>query len=304
MLLSTFHPDRAAPGPGHGVPVSVGEFDDGPDLMLWNPHLFRASRRREALRAMLSARVVLCGLSGIAFVVVGALREVGFDAVLTIVLGALALAGATLAAVVSLAWFEIDHVHKRGQRCRLERQPGEFFYRTRDFTDLGTTTSDTVSEVVEALHQLHVTPARVWLDPALPRHAHVVAWDALRCLDHTRAARALVHEPGTGDKLGQLTAAANGAITGIDRAVAEVAAHLHACIALTQAWTVKLRHAGIQARAQAALDTLPEGWAARIAAEAETLPQDVFAYVTAARDITGAGPFPWEKSYVENQQVS
>lgn len=304
MLLSTFYPDRAAPGPGHRVPVSVGEFDDGPDLMLWNPHFSRASRRREALRAMLSVRVVLCGVSGIALVVVGALREVGFGALLTIALGALALAGATLATVVSLASFEIDHVHKRGQRCRLERQPGEFFYRTRDFADLGTTTTDTVSEVVEALYHLHVTPARVWLDPALPRRAHVVAWEALRCLDRTRAARTLVHESGTGDKLGQLIAAANGAITGIDRAVAEVVTHLRACIVLTQAWTIKLRHAGIRSHAQAVLDALPEGWAARIAAEAETLPQDVFAYVTAARDITGAGPFPWETSYVENQQVS
>src|SRR5438067_4102167 len=155
-------------------PVSVGEFDDGPDLMIWNPHLSRAHRRREALRATLSARVVLCGISGIAFVVAGTVRETGFGAVLTIVVGALAFVSATLVALVNLAWFEIDHVHKRGQRCRLERKPGEFFYRTRDFADLGTTTCNTVSEVVESLRYLHTAPARVWLDPALPRHAHLV----------------------------------------------------------------------------------------------------------------------------------
>lgn len=276
-------------------PVAIGEFDDGSDAMLWHPHLSRARWRRETLRAALPARVVLCGLLGVAFVAEGIAGHTGLAAVLTAGLGVLAVGSATVAAVVNAACFDTDHAHDRHRPCRLEQRPGEFFYRTKDFLTLGTGVHDTVAGVLDAVHQLHSTPARAWLHPDLPREAHLVAWEVLCCLDRTRTARAVADQLRGDHEAGELAARANDAITVIDQALAEVLRHLRHCVALAQAWTTKLRHADLETRVQDTLVSLGDAGAARIAADAEVLPQNVFAFVTAARDVTGTGPFPWEQ---------
>jgi hypothetical protein len=276
-------------------PVSVGDFEEGQDTMLWNPQLSRTRWRREILRAALPPRVVLCGLLGAALAADGIVQESGLVAVLMIGLGVLAFSSATLAAVVNAGCFATDHVHEHARRCHLEQCPGEFFYRTKDFTAQGASVQDAVAGILDAVSQLQSSPAQAWLDPSLAREAHLVAWDVLCCVDRTRTARAVADQLRCEPQAGVLAARANDALRVIDQALADVLWHLRGCVTLAQAWTAKLHHAGLEARVQVTLQSLRDGEAERIAAAAEALPQNVFAYVTAARDVTNTGPFPWEQ---------
>jgi hypothetical protein len=123
-----------------------------------------------------------------------------------------------------------------------------------------------------------------------------VAWETLCCLDRTRTARALADRLHDEPDAADLAAAVDEAVEVIDKALADVLFHLRGCLMLTQAWEAKLRHADLHTRTDAALDSLRESQATRVAAAAEPLPQNVFAYVTAARDVTDTGPFPWERA--------
>lgn len=274
----------------------TGEFADGPDIMLWNPHLRRARRRWEALRAALPAQGVLCGVLAVGLLVTGIEWETGVAAVLAIGISLAALASVVFAALVNLACFATDHVHQRGRRCRVERHPGEFFFRTQDFTDFGDVVTEAVSSMIAAINQLHVTPARAWLDPALPCEAHLIAWETLCWLDGTRTALALARQLGSESPGPELADAMQDAIAGISQTVHEVAGHLRACVTLTDAWTAKLHRADLEPRIESALDALPGDRSAPLVTAAEGLPQSVFAYVTAARDVTSTGPFPWEQN--------
>jgi hypothetical protein len=275
-----------------GPPVTVGDFADGPDVMLWNPHLSRARRRVEAFRAAFPGRVVLCGLLGAGFMAAGIAWGTGFAAALTAGLGLLAVASAAFTAAANIMGFDTDHCHKDGRRCRLERHRGEFFYRTRDFADFGDVVRDNVSSIIRTTGYLHATPVRGWLDPGLPREAHRIAWATLTWLDHTRTSPVAVGRPATDP--GSCEPGTNAAE--IDRVVSEVAYHLRACVTLTEAWTAKLHHRHTELCVAQAPDTPHRDQTNRITIAAEGLPQAVFAYLTAARDVTEAGPFPWEQN--------
>lgn len=283
--------------PAATSPVSVGEFDDGPDAMLWHPDLSPARWRRETLRAALSARVVLCGLLGVAFISDGIAWQTGLAAMLTVGLGVVAVGSATFASVVNAECFGTDHVHDRQWRCRLEQRPGEFFYRSKDFVSVGSAVYDLVLGLLDVVHELHTTPARAWLPVEVPREAHRAAWEALCCLDRTRTARVVADQLRRDDEASALATQVNETLSGIDQALSEVLRHLRHCLTLAQAWTTKLEHADLETRVQDMLSSLRGGSdAARIAASVEALSQNVFAFVTAARDVTGAGPFSWEKA--------
>lgn len=82
----------------------------------------------------------------------------------------------------------------------------------------------------------------------------------------------------------------------IDDALDDVVRHVHGCLVLTRAWEAKLRHSELTTRTDHTLAALPgDTEVQQLAQAAEALPQNVFAYVTAARDITGTGAFPWEQ---------
>jgi hypothetical protein len=196
--------------------------------------------------------------------------------------------------VANLNCFTTDHRHDHNARCRLEQRPGEFFYRTRDFTTLGTTVGDHAAQLIGAVGELYTTPARAWLDPELPREAHRVVWEALCCLDRTRPARALAAQLAAEPGESELASAAAAAVAQIDQATADLLFHLYGCVTLTRAWEAKLHHGDLAARTATALTVLREIPIGRPVAAAEPLPQSVFAYLTAARDVTDAGPFPWE----------
>jgi hypothetical protein len=279
---------------GKPTPVSRGDFLDGPDTMLWNPTLTSARCRGETLRALTTRHTVLSGLFGAGSLTLGIARATGGAAVLFLAVGVLALCSGALTAATTLGSITTDHRHPHGTRCSLEQRPGAFFYRTNDFADLGTSTHDTVTLLIDAVDELTTTLACGWLDPELPHQAHQVVWDTLYCLDRTRPARALVtqlaREPGEVE----LAGSAADAVEAIDAGVAEVVFHLLGCLTLTRAWETKLHHHDVAARTDTVLASLREIPLAPVVAAAESLPHSVFAHLTAARDVTDTGPFRWE----------
>ncbi|MEU5259754.1 hypothetical protein [Amycolatopsis sp. NPDC021455] len=274
--------------------VTVGDFADGPDTMLWNPALTTKRWRRQVLRVFLarclSARCA-AGLLVLTLVLgTGATEAPG---------GALAIGGAIALllsglcdAGITAACFATDHQH--GHRCPLERSPGEFFLRSDDFADLGAAAHRTAGLLIDLTGELHTTPVRDWLDPELPGRAHQAVWDALTRLSRTAPARRhaarLAELPGETD----LAAATAAAIADFDALLDDLVFHLQGCVTLTREWEAKLRHAELVERTSAVQVELHAASIRPMVDVAEELPRSVFAYVTAARDLTGAGRFPWE----------
>ncbi|WP_410611036.1 hypothetical protein [Amycolatopsis sp. lyj-109] len=274
--------------------VTVGDFADGHDIMLWNPALttrrWRGLVTRAFFMSLFSTRSV-AGLlipalvlgTGAAETLGGALAVVG---AIVLLLSGLCDAGVTAACLAT------DHQHRH--RCLLERSPGEFFLRTADFLHLGPAAHRTAGLLIDLTGELHATATRDWIDPELPGRAHQAAWDALTRLIRTAPARRhaarLVAMPGEAD----LAATTATAIAEFDGLLGELLFHLQGCVTLTREWEAKLRHAELVQRTsdvQAGLQAASIGPMVEVA---EELPMAVFAHVTAARDLTGAGRFPWE----------
>jgi hypothetical protein len=276
--------------------VTVGDFADGPDIMLWNPAVTTKRWRWQVLRAVL-ARVLsgrcVAGLLLLTLILGTGAAETPVGA-LTIG-GSIALVLSGLCdAVITASCLPTDHQHQHGHRCPLERSPGEFFLRRDDFVDLGTVAHHTAGLLIDLTGELHATPARDWLDPELPDRAHHVIWDALTRLTRTgparRHARRLAAIPGEAD----LAATTATAIAEFDTLLGELVFHLQGCVTLTREWEAKLRHAELVEHTSAVQAELHAASIRPMVEVAEELPKSVFAYVTAARDLTGTGRFPWE----------
>lgn len=271
-------------------PVCAAALLDSSDTLLLNPDLSAAQWRRERLRAALRPRTVLKGLVAVSLAALGFWTATGTAAVLMIVLGILAVIASVL-----VGWadaIDIATWHGRGQ-SRARR--AKLFLRINDFED---DSRDTVRALIDCVDRLHRSPARDWIDPALLRGAHRVAWQTLRCLDQTREARTLAAQLASdpAPDVEPLSTAAHRALAATDETVAVVVRHLQDCVALADAWAAKLRYTALAARTDAVLADLARHTnIQRIATAAETLPQHLFACVTAARDVTNAGPFPWER---------
>jgi hypothetical protein len=275
-------------------PVTSGLFPDGTDLLIWNPQLPSRRWRREAVRASIDGKSMRWGAYGVAAVGLGLGPASGIAAALLILFGLAWLGLAAARLVIFSSNWEIEHDHPKGKRCRLERRPGEFFYRKRDFADLGPRVASAVAYLIDAVSYLHRTPARSWLDPELPDRVHRVVWEALSCVDRTRAARVLAQKLTAESDEEELAAAARLAIGTLDEALDELVAHLRACVTLTVAWEQKLRHADLADRVETTVQALQEIPLRSAADDAAELPPAVFAWLTAARDLTDAGPFAWE----------
>jgi hypothetical protein len=245
--------------------------------------------------------MVLTGLTGAAVAVLGALAaRSGWGAVAG---DAVAFGILTVGASVVAGWRRavrvlVDHRHGAADPCRLDRVRGEFFLRSREFADLGAPAAAGVRELIAGVDELHRSPGRGWFDPALCGEVHEVVWETLAALERTRGARSLATELA-GDpnaEVGQLAAAAREAVAAIDGALAEVVGHMRGCLALSRAWEAKLRHADLAARTDRTLAALPGHDRVRaVGQRAEALPRNLHSYLTAARDLTGAGAFPWER---------
>ncbi|MFI5593685.1 hypothetical protein ACIA5G_52285 [Amycolatopsis sp. NPDC051758] len=279
----------------------TGLFPDGPDSLLVNPAIPDRRWRTEYARSWLPLRVVLTGLTGTAIAVLAVLAACsGAGAVAG---DALAFGILTIGASAVVGWRQatrmlIDHRHGAACPCRLDRVRGEFFLRSRDFADLGPHAAAAVRELISGVDELHRSPARAWFDPALCHEVHRVAWETVSVLDRTREARSLARElAGDPDaEVGELAAAARQAVAAIDEGLAEVMSHMRGCLALSRAWEAKLRHADLATRTDNTLAALPGHDRVRaLGRAADALPWTLHAYLTAARDLTGAGAFPWEQ---------
>ncbi|MEV8609526.1 hypothetical protein AB0383_16605 [Amycolatopsis sp. NPDC051373] len=281
------------------TPVRTGTFHDGPDTLLLNPQTPRRRWHRERLRALLLPQTLLIGLAG---AVAPEVIQVppGWSGVIAN-LSVITAVGAGIVLAVGigrLLRMPTDHRHPLARPCRLDRVRGEFFFRSRDFTDLGPDNHLLVRNLIAGVDELHRSPARAWLDPQLCAEVHQLVWQTLACLDRTRAARNVAAEltAESDTDTGALAAAAREAVAVIDHALDQVAHHLHGCLVLTRAWEAKARSTELTTRTGRALAELPGSHLLHQLAEAaEGLPQSVFAYITAARDVTGAGTFPWER---------
>ncbi|ANN21139.1 hypothetical protein SD37_39835 [Amycolatopsis orientalis] len=277
-------------------PVLDGVFPDGHDTVLLHPAVTARHRRRRQILAAVGTETVLKGLAGTI--------AVGFALVAGNGFAGKFIFAAVVLIVVLAGWRAVCAAREyRGSRddaprTRLRRGEG---WRSRDFTDLGPDTARLVRELLAGVDELHRTPARAWIDPALPGEAHRVVWEAVCCLDRSRDVRVLAEELATDPDAGEdLVTAARQAITTIDQGLAEVARHLHGCLLLTRAWEAKLRHTDLTRRTGHVLVALPgHDHLRRLTHAAEVLPQNVFAHVTAARDLTHAGEFPWERPSTE-----
>ncbi len=275
-------------------PVTSGLFPDGTDLLIWNPLLPPHRWRREAAHASFDGTSMRWGVYGLVAVGVGLGPVSGIAALLVTVFGLAWLGRAAVRVSVSYSCWEIEHDHAKGKPCRLEWRPGEFFYRKRDFADLGARVTSAVNYLIDAVSHFHGTPARVWLDPELPDRVHQVVWEALSCVDRTRAARALATKLAAEPDEEELAATARVAIAALDDALDDLVAHLQACITLIVAWERKLRHADFANRVETTMQALQQIPLQAAADDAAEFPQAVYAWLTAARDLTDAGPFAWE----------
>lgn len=272
--------------------LTEGDFADGPDVMLWNPALAANHWRREAIRAFVSRCCTTPFVVGLVVLALGIRIAESIPGAL-MVGGAGALVLSCLCdAATTVICLDIDHTHSR---CRLERSPGEFFFRCRDFADLGPRAHHAATRLIDLTGDLHSTAVRGWLASGLDEEAHQLVWEALIRLDRSRTARQkatqLAEVPGESE----LASAVTAAVEELDDELDELVFQLQSCVTLSRAWELKLRHAELAEHAVAVQDELQAASTSEVTALAEELPRSVFAYVTAARDLTAAGPFPWER---------
>jgi hypothetical protein len=275
-------------------PVTEGDFADGPDVMLWNPALTAKRWRSVSIYAFVARCCTTQFVIGLLVLALGIrIAESISGALLVGGAGALVLSCLCDAAMTVIC-LDTDHSHPRGRPCRLERSPGEFFLRGRDFADLGPRAHYAAKQLIDLTGELHSTVVRGWLPSGLPEKANQLAWEALIRLDRSRTARQ------NGDKLAEvpgeaeLASAVAAAVEKFDDDLDELIFELQSCATLTRAWEAKLRHDQFVGHAVVVQDELQAASIGPVVALAEELPRSVFAYVTAARDLMAAGPFPWE----------
>ncbi|UUV28570.1 hypothetical protein NQK81_27745 [Amycolatopsis roodepoortensis] len=277
-------------------PVLDGVFPDGQDTVLLHPAVTARHWRRRQILAAVRPDTVLKGLSSAIAVGFALVVGKGFSGKFIVAAVVLIVVLAGWRAVCAAR--EYQGPHDDTPRTRLRHGEG---WRSRDFTDLGPDTARLVRDLLAGVDELHRTSARAWIDPAVPGEAHRVVWEALCCLDRSRDVRVLAEELASDPDVGEdLVAAAREAVSAIDHGLDEVGRHLHGCLLLTRAWEAKLRHTDLTHRTGHVLATLPgHDHLRRLTHAAEVLPQNVFAHVTAARDLTQAGEFPWERPATE-----
>jgi len=292
------HPTTTLQQPVPYSPVHMGRFSDGPDLMVRNPAVSTRTWRWIRIRQALDLPTGLAALVATGLIIVALADHtlpgrVGYAAagVLVLITCGLLASWHALRAIT-------HHEHRPEKSCRLDRRSGEFFHRCRDFDAV---TAARVHSLLITLHELHRTPSRAWIGSGVLRQAHQLVWQAVRWADHTSHVRALAEElastPATCDELGRLGAWARRAVLTLDENLSQVSDDLDGCVTLTRAWERQLQQHELAARADRTLAALPTvAELHRLHAATNALQESTFAYITAARDVTGDDRFPWELS--------
>lgn len=182
------------------------------------------------------------------------------------------------------------------RRVLHDRSHGVDFYSIGDFAGLPTNLIAAVATIMDSLRTLHESAAVAWLDASLLREAHQAAWDIVSIVYQTREIRLGVRQAGDQADLAELVRAVDGKVAAIDAGVTTVAESLQQAVVLAQEWTATVDAMATATRLRAELETATASPIAPVVRAAESVSEGVFAYVTAARDVTGAGPFSWERS--------
>jgi hypothetical protein len=273
-------------------PVIEGVFPNGPELMLWRPGLDPTSLRRRALRATLITSPATYAVVGGALVALGAAPVQVHWLFLVVIV---ALAGYVLVLWVNYECADYDHQHSPNKQCFLDKRRGEYFYRPSDFRSFPPSIVYSVHTIISTVQAVHTSPASTWLAPHHLREVHRVAWDILHALDRTQTLRRLADDSRCqafpDDLLG-----ARSRLTAVDDALDGVVNYLRQVAFLVQAWEQKLTETELRSHLRAELDTVSCEPFVLPVRRAESLTEEVFAYITAARDVTNAGAFVWERA--------
>jgi hypothetical protein len=208
--------------------------------------------------------------------------------------GILGLLIGAATAWINYLYFDRDHRHGRNKQCFLERVRGAYFYRPTDFIELGPSTVDTASRIATALRDAHSSPATAWLDPQHLRNLHNIAWHALTIVDRSRSLREVVNQGKRNGTDNDLVRAGEDNLTSLDSAMDAILTSLLNAVALVQAWSQKLADSEHRTRLHAELCDFPRDAITATVRAAESMLDGIFAYITAARDVTHTGPFNWE----------
>jgi hypothetical protein len=294
-LVLTGRPSVTGEADVFDTPVAEGEFTTGTELMLWRPGLDRRHLAGRAAWASLWSKPMLRVIVGAGLILAGIREDDGSAATwLCLSTGVLGLVTGAVAAWINYLYFDCDHRHSRNGVCFLERIRGEYFYRPSDFIELGPPTVDVVSRITVAVRDAHSNSAAAWLDPQHLRDLHNVAWAALTILDRSRALRDAVDQSRCHGTYNELVRAGEDNLASLDHAVDAIRTYLFDAVALVHALERKLSDGEQRARLHAELRHFPRGAIAATVRAAESTLDGVFAYVTAARDVTHTGPFDWE----------
>ncbi|SEP53799.1 hypothetical protein SAMN04489732_13138 [Amycolatopsis saalfeldensis] len=271
--------------------VTAGSIDEESGGTLWNPHLSLARRVWEIRRTVFSREVPFLVLGGALLVVIGFVAGMwGFA-----LLGAFIVFCGLGTGLANLRCLTLGQCAHPDGLCRLDERPGIALFRSRDFTGMGSMARGIASRAIDAVGELHDTPAHAWLDPGLPSTAHRLAWEVLHCLDRTRRARTLAFQLAQNPAHAVLAGALAEAIDALDHRLDEAAQSLSGCAVLAREWTRALHDAELRRDGEQELRSTRMIAPDALTAATESLLQQTFCRVTAARDLTDSGPFPWEQ---------
>ncbi|WP_275293510.1 hypothetical protein [Amycolatopsis sp. La24] len=273
------------------------EFSDsrrsgGPEFVLLNPDSPGLRLRLEMVRAFASGRASGLAVTGVLLVVVGI--TVGANSLWLAVVGVIFFGSGVVCGLENLACYTTGECGYLGNSRRGAARPGEFCYRTRDFETMGARANGIAVRVFEAAEYIAAAPARTWPDPEVPTAAHRLAWEILHCLDQTRSARGTCVRLGAHPRHSEVARSMARALVDVDRKLDQAARSLGGVALLGKEWNRKLR--GIESAHQAELElgSLHNIPVDEVESTAESLLERTFYQVTAARDLTCAGSFPWE----------
>lgn len=274
-------------------PVTEGEFPTGTELMLWRPGINRNRLRERAFNAAMFSSPATCVLLGTTLIAMGALpQKTGWVAKIVTIL---IVAGYALVVWVTFWCADHDHQHSPNKPCFLDETRGEYYFHRGDFDDLPPPAMYTACVIITTVRGICTSPATTWLDPRHLREIHQVAWDALQALEKIRDLRKLVEDPRY-QAIANDLADAQACLSVVDDTLDDVVDYLQQVMLLIQAWEQKLTEADLRSRLHAEVDNIPTSSLASTHHRAESVTEGVFAYVTAARDVTNAGSFVWERA--------
>ncbi|MFD8493908.1 hypothetical protein [Amycolatopsis sp. NPDC059657] len=261
---------------------------------LWKPGVDADRLRWRAVRWRVLGDVLWPGPFVAVFVGGGAVALA--DAVLMVVLGWVLIAAGIAFAGVSFFWEKGERLWLRDADWLLGQRDDKLFYTVADVAGFPAAVVLAVRQIIVATDKLRHHEGAAWLGTEQLDHVHRLAWEAVSSVDETREARRVVRDArGVADLAGAVRAV-EANVAARDRDIERAADCLRQVLVLADAWTEKLRAVTMRAALETWLEQLVLPSISPLVTAMEGIPEAVFAYILAARDLLDAGPFPWERT--------